>query len=63
MPMTSHYKVLYYHFSPEEIYAIYKLILYIGWIPRNDDKVTDAINHICKIVESDGMATRDNQTT
>jgi len=62
---TFHSKVLYYHFTPQEVHALYKLILYMGWIPHgeeNEDMIA-VVDHICKIVESNGMVTRDNKTT
>ena len=37
----------------------------MGWIPHgeeNEDMIA-VVDHICKIVESNGMVTRDNKTT
>lgn len=59
----SNIKVLHYNFTPIEVQALYRLILYMGWTPRNDAEITDVINRISKIAESDELATRHNQTT
>lgn len=56
-------KVLFYHFSPEEIYALYRLILYAGWMPRDDSEITDIVNRICQIAKANGMASKHHKTT
>lgn len=55
-------KIIYYNFTPEEVSALYKLIIQTGWIPR-DESITNVVNRICKIAEANELATRDNQTT
>jgi hypothetical protein len=59
----SNIRVLYYHFSPDEVLALYRLIHYMGWIPHDDEEMIRVINHVCEIVKQNGMATGNNQTT
>lgn len=58
----SNIKIINYHFTPVEVRALYRLILYAGWMPREDDAITAVVNRICKIAQSDELAKTDNQT-
>jgi hypothetical protein len=62
MVFPSNIKVRYWNFTPEEVRALYRLIIYMGWMPRKDDEITAVVNRICKIAQSDELATTDNQT-
>lgn len=60
---NSHIKILYYHFTPQEVLALYELIMGMGWIPRKNPAVTDVVNRVCKLAESDELATANHKTT
>lgn len=50
--MTIHFKVLFYHFTPKEVDALYRLVYtHLGYIP-DDDEIREVISKIGKIVES-----------
>ena len=51
-------KVINYKFTPEEVYALYRLILYIGWISREDPEIVEVTNRICKIAQTHDMVDR-----
>jgi predicted ATP-grasp superfamily ATP-dependent carboligase len=65
IPMTypSNVKVIHYHLTPNEIYALHRLIIYAGWMPRDDSEITDIVNRICQIAKANGMDTGNNKTT
>lgn len=62
-----HFNIKYYNFTPSEVRALYDLIMYMGWLPHShqddNDKIRLVVNRICEIVESNGMATGNSQTT
>lgn len=59
----THIKIIHYNFTPEEVQAMYRLIMYMGWIPRNDDEIDKLVHRIMEIQKANDLATRDNQTT
>ena len=54
----SNIKILNYKFTPDEVHALYRLILYMGWIPNDDEEINDVVNHICKIAQTHDVANR-----
>lgn len=64
---TCPFRVKYFNFTPSEVKALYDLIMYMGWLPHShqddSDEIRLVVNRICEIVESNGMATRNSQTT
>ena len=56
-------RVIYYHFTPEEVRVMHRLTIAMGWIDHQDEELVALINHISKIVEADELATRDSKTT
>jgi hypothetical protein len=60
---ASPFNGLWHYFTPEEVQALYRLIQNIGFLPHDDDEMRQVINHICKIVEHDDMASGYRQTT
>ena len=54
--------ILYYHFTPEEVHALYRLIEH-EFTPRDDKEIVQVINHITSIVRANELATRDSKTT
>jgi hypothetical protein len=57
-------KVKFYHFYPEEVYALYRLIRYhLGYLPSDDPEITEVMKHVCKIVDiQNELATKYHQT-
>lgn len=45
-----------YEFTIEEVKALYRLIWKMGWIPRDDQDITNVIEHITEIVRANDMA-------
>jgi hypothetical protein len=54
-----------YHFSLEEVQAMYKLILYMGWTPHDegDEEIINVIKHISMIVEKNELVTKYHKAT
>lgn len=53
-----------YEFTSEEVQAMYRLIMHIGWIPHNDDEIDKLVHRVMDIIQAENdMAARDNQTT
>lgn len=42
-----------YEFTSEEVQAMYRLIMHIGWIPHNDDEIDKLVHRIMKIQKAD----------
>lgn len=55
-------KVLKYHFTPQEVQALYRFILYSGWIPRDDDEIIATVKRVSEIAEHE-LVTKPSQTT
>ncbi len=64
MNFPSNIKVLHYNFTPEEVYAMYRLIRYhIGYLPIDDPELIDTIHRIDEIVDTKNeLATKYHKT-
>jgi hypothetical protein len=60
----SNIKVLHYNFSPEEVYALYRLVRYhIGYMPIEDKELMFAIDHLCSLIDPENeLATKHHKT-
>jgi hypothetical protein len=55
-------RVLYYHFTPEEVLALYKFFEHEYVNPKNMELIS-VINHLCKIVDTNEFPSGNHQTT
>jgi hypothetical protein len=61
--MNEHIKVLYYHFTPEEVFTLYDFLKNEYIDPKHED-IVNVMNHISKIVEvHNEFPRRNHQTT
>lgn len=56
------FKVIYYHFTPKEVLALYKFFRK-EYINPKKEELMEAVTHICKIVDSHEFPNRNNQAT